>query len=103
MKAQDETIFSVIDGYTPDERLLLVLVQPPGGSSRIELRQQSWADGVQWYTQSSICLQPQQVAALRGALGGASVCCQQAANRLTGVCPAVPAKHRLRVVQADSA
>jgi hypothetical protein len=103
MKDWKETVYSVIEGDLPDERLLLVLVQRPGGRSSIELRQQSWSEGVQWYTQSSICLDPQQVAGLRSALGGASICCQQASNTLRSVCRGPSARQSFRVVQTDSA
>src|SRR5207249_8803477 len=53
------------------ERLLVVLVQSPASGSRIELRQQSFSAGIGWFTQSTVQLEPGQVAALRNALGSA--------------------------------
>jgi hypothetical protein len=103
MKDRKETVYSVIEGEVPEERLLLVLVQQSGGRSSIELRQQSWSEGVQWYTQSSICLDPQQVAGLRSALGGASICCQQAADTLRSACRSSSARQTFRIVRTDSA
>lgn len=51
------------------ERLLVVLIQSPETGSRLELRQQSFSKGIGWFTQSSVQLEPEQVAALRNALG----------------------------------
>src|SRR5438045_9768542 len=53
------------------ERLLVVLVQSPEHGSRMELRQQSFSKGIGWFTQSTVQLEPSQVAALRNALGTA--------------------------------
>jgi len=53
------------------ERLLVVLVQTKDHGSRMELRQQSFSAGIGWFTQSTVQLEPSQVAALRNALGTA--------------------------------
>ena len=63
-----ETPLSTIPA-SETERLLVVLVQSPDCGSRLELRQQSFSSGIGWFTQSSIQLEPGQVAALRNALG----------------------------------
>src|SRR5687767_13203273 len=63
-----ETILSTISGTSESERLLLVLSTAPD-HSRIELRQQSFGEGIGWFTQSTITLEPSQVAELRAALG----------------------------------
>ncbi|MEQ8788068.1 MAG: hypothetical protein RIC55_17300 [Pirellulaceae bacterium] len=39
------------------------------GGSHLELRQQSYAESLGWYTQSSVKIEPQQVAELRNSLG----------------------------------
>lgn len=64
-----EIILSTIPGATETERLLLVLCTQPHLPSRIELRQQSYGDGIGWFNQSTIALEPSQVAELRAALG----------------------------------
>ena len=68
MNAPRETTLAAVAGSTESSRLLLVLLQSPTGS-RVELREQSWADGVGWYTQSSVRIETEQVAELRNALG----------------------------------
>jgi hypothetical protein len=66
-----ETVLSSIPA-SETERLLLVLVLMPGSGSRMELRQQSFSDGIGWFTQSTVSLEPEQVAALRNALGSST-------------------------------
>ena len=63
-----EIVLSTISGATDQERLLVVLCTR-SGESRLELRQQSFADGIGWFTQSTVALEPGQVAELRTALG----------------------------------
>ncbi|MDP6444929.1 MAG: hypothetical protein QF805_14125 [Pirellulaceae bacterium] len=60
-----EAILQQLPGATTDQRLLVLHVQD-GKTTRIELRQQSWGEGVGWYTQSSVSLEPAQWSALRG-------------------------------------
>lgn len=69
-RTDSEVILSTISGNGDDERLLVVLVHS-GEGSRILLRQQSWADGVGWFTQSTIEMAPHQVTELKMALGAA--------------------------------
>ena len=64
-----ETILSTLPSVRDGERVVVVMVQPPGHGSHLELRQQSWGEGVGWFTQSSVQLEPGQVADLRGVLG----------------------------------
>jgi len=63
-----ETVLSTIPA-SETERLLVILIQAPDCGSRMELRQQSFSNGIGWFTQSSVQLEPGQVAALRNALG----------------------------------
>ncbi|QDU93737.1 hypothetical protein [Lignipirellula cremea] len=66
-----ETILSTIPGDS-SARLVVMLVQTDDGS-HMELRQQSWGgDGVEWFTQNSIRLESDQVAALKATLGVSS-------------------------------
>ncbi len=63
-----ETVLSSIPA-SETERLLVVLIRSPEAGSRMELRQQSFSKGIGWFTQSTVQLEPGQVAALRNALG----------------------------------
>src|SRR5438105_5817688 len=101
MSRQSETILTVIPA-SETERLLVVLVQSPEHASRIELRQQSFSAGIGWFTQSTVQLEPGQVAALRNALGSAGG--SRHANRLPSEFTkfAAPA-WQPKVVRADSA
>ena len=66
-----ETVLTNIPA-SETERLLVVLVQSPHSGSRMELRQQSFSAGLGWFTQSTVQLEPNQVAALRNALGSST-------------------------------
>ena len=63
-----ETTLALLPAHNPRERLVVVLCHHPGGS-RVELRQQSWGEGIGWFTQHGIRLEPGQVAQLRQVLG----------------------------------
>jgi hypothetical protein len=96
-----ETVLTTLPASAETERLLLVLVQTEGAGSRVELRQQSFSKGIGWFTQSTVHLEPGQVAALRNALGFT-------AGRTTSRLPrefstVTPAAWQPRVVHADSA
>ena len=69
MNQAREIVLSTLSGTTDKERLLIVLCNRLGEPSRLELRQQSFGDGIGWFTQSTIALEPSQVAELRTALG----------------------------------
>ena len=71
MSASSEAILATLPSTHDEGRTVVVLCQD-NGRSRIELRQQSWGAGVGWYTQSTVQLDPEQVAGLRAALGSAS-------------------------------
>jgi hypothetical protein len=64
-----ETILTTLPAASDKDRLLLVLVHHPVEGSRIELRQQSFGEGIGWFTQSTVVLEPEQVSQLRNALG----------------------------------
>jgi hypothetical protein len=63
-----ETVLSSIPS-SETERLVVVLLQSADFGCRMELRQQSFSKGIGWFTQSTVQLEPGQVAALRNALG----------------------------------
>lgn len=62
-------VLATIDGQSAAERLQLVIVPAGENGTRLELRQQSWSQSVGWYTQSSVAIEPHQVAELRNSLG----------------------------------
>src|SRR4051812_20839240 len=68
MSLSVETVLTALPA-SDVERLLVVLIQPANGGSRMELRQQSFSSSIGWFTQSTVQLEPGQVAALRNALG----------------------------------
>ena len=71
---QRETHLAVLPGDSDDpsdqQRVILVHCQDKSGRSQIELRQQFWGEGVGWFTQSTVSLEPNQIGQLRSALGG---------------------------------
>ena len=68
-----ETILSTLPSVNDTERVLVVLVRShdsqDGEATYLEMRQQSWGEGVGWFTQNSLRLEPGQVADLRGVIG----------------------------------
>ncbi len=67
-----ETILSTLPSVRETERVVVVMVQKPGQGSHLELRQQSFGEGIGWFTQTSVQLEPGQVADLRGVIGSTS-------------------------------
>jgi hypothetical protein len=61
-------LLNAIPGKTENDRLALFLI-PGEGTAGLALCQQSWADGIGWFTQSKVQVDPDQVASLRQALG----------------------------------
>src|SRR5438477_8042693 len=102
MTVASETVLSSIPA-SEFERLLVVLVQSPEQGSRMELRQQSFSKGIGWFTQSTVQLEPSQVAALRNALGTSASGKRSMANLPREFSTMAPASWQPRVVHADSA
>jgi hypothetical protein len=97
MKSQPaEVLLAEIPGSSENERLAVVHRHDAAGS-RIELRQQTWGEGIGWFTQTTLPLAPQQLADLRAALGGTAVATPRTLARGTRTTPSY-----LRVV-AESA
>jgi hypothetical protein len=101
MSLTTETVLTSIPA-SESERLLVVLLQSPDAGSRMELRQQSFSKGIGWFTQSTVHLEPGQVAALRNALGTTSG--QRTVNRLPREFSTIaPPAWQPKLVCADSA
>jgi hypothetical protein len=98
-----ETILSSLPATAENERILVVLVQCPGEGSHVELRQQSFGEGIGWFTQSTIHLEPSQVASLKNALGVATVGSSQAPRLPREFSKVSLANWQPRIVHADSA
>jgi len=91
-------VLATIPGSTDDERLLLVLHRYPERGVRLELCQQTWGEGIGWFTQKNIELSPQQASALRSALGSGP----PAVRTVRAECTELPALD-LRLWRAESA
>ena len=95
-----ETILAKLPGASDDERMVVLLRHTPAEGSQIELCQQTWGEGVGWFNQTSVQLQPHQVAQLRAVLGtgaAGSTRLPRAFSHATGQMAAA------RVIRADSA
>ena len=66
------TVLSTLPGVAPCERLEVALQQSGDGSLTIELNEQHYAEGIGWFTQRSLRLEPSQWRQLQGVLGGVS-------------------------------
>jgi hypothetical protein len=102
MNLPNETVLSTLPGSKETERVQLVLCNKPNEIACIELRQQSFAPGLGWFNQSTVTLEPSQVAALRLSLGSGS------SKESTGSLPSAFRRvtsptWQPRVVRADSA
>lgn len=102
MQPATETILSDIPALSDKERLLVVLVQSAEGS-RLELRQQSFGEGVGWFTQSTVQMEPGQVAQLRNSLGRAASTSAAPARLPKSFGQLKSPAWQPRLVQADSA
>lgn len=96
-----ETTLATLPGSSDTDRILVVLTNRLASGSRVELRQQSWCEQFGWYTQSTIEMEPQQVASLRVALGQAPKP-PKSANRYATRNPH-SAEFQPRIIRADSA
>lgn len=68
MPMPPETLICHLPSEKDHERLAVVLVQTESGQ-QYELRQQSFGNGVGWFTQSVVVIEADQAAALRNVLG----------------------------------
>lgn len=68
MTTQD-CVLTILPGSDDSQRIVVAHCHGADGVSKISLRQQSWADGIGWYDQKSLDLDPEQLGLLRQALG----------------------------------
>lgn len=66
------THLAVLDGAAPGQRLDVSLVSRRDGRLAVELRQQHYAEGIGWFDQRSLELDPRQLRQLQAVLGQAS-------------------------------
>jgi len=63
------TALATLPGGAPQQRLQVELVQGRDGRLTIDLREQHFAEGIGWFDQRSISLEPRQVRQLQAVLG----------------------------------
>lgn len=102
MPSLSETVLATLPGTSDTDRLVVVLTAA-NGTSQVHLRQQSWGEGLGWYTQSSVQLDPQQVAGLRQVLGLGGAFSKVKVSAFPASGPQRPGGFTPRVVHADSA
>jgi len=66
MKAQ--TVLATLPGSRPHQRLQVALAQGRDGSLVIDLREQHYADGIGWFDQRTLSLEPAQFKRLQAVL-----------------------------------
>src|SRR3954469_1720407 len=98
-----ETTLTSLPASVENERILVVLVQLPGEGSHVEMRQQSFGEGIGWFTQSTIRLEPGQVAELKNSLGRTSTRTSSSPRLPREFSKVTPSAWQPRVVHADSA
>ena len=76
-----ESILAAIPGGSENERVLIVLRQQGPFQRQVEMRQQSWSDGIGWFTQNTIHLECDQVDELRYALATAAASTKKQARQ----------------------
>src|SRR5215211_7064521 len=63
------TVLATLAGSAPYQRLLVALEQRGDGRLAIELREQHYAEGIGWFDQRTMSLDPRQFRQLQAALG----------------------------------
>jgi hypothetical protein len=63
------TILTTLAGSRPGQRLQVALAQRPDGRLVIDLREQHYAEGIGWFDQKALDLDPRQFQQLQAALG----------------------------------
>lgn len=61
----NDCLLTILPAANPDERLAVYLIREEDGASKLSLRQQNWAQGIGWYDQKTMDLDPEQFRQLR--------------------------------------
>lgn len=69
MTTMSRTPLATLDGPLPGSRIQLNLVQRTNGRVLIELREQHHADGIGWFDQRTLQLEPHQFQQIQAVLG----------------------------------
>lgn len=93
-----ETILGVLPGTTDRDRILVAKVASAGGDV-VELRQQTFGDGVGWFTQSSIPLTGAQADTLANTLKASGTRVLPGKNKTTAASLQKAAAHGLALVR----
>jgi hypothetical protein len=81
-----ETILATLPGHGPHQRLVVALRQRGEGGLSIELRDQHHGEGIGWFDQRTLSLDPRQWQQLQAVLGRAD-----AASRISEAADETPA------------
>jgi hypothetical protein len=63
------TLLATLPGNGPNQRLQVALGRRPGGPLTIELTEQHFAEGIGWFDQRTLSLEPSQFRQLQAVLG----------------------------------
>jgi hypothetical protein len=67
---QYEEILTTITSSNPTSCLEVAVCTDSQGERKVELRRLSWGEGIGWYYQQTLCLDPSEAEGLLGALKG---------------------------------
>jgi len=81
------TILATLGGSAPHERLQVALVRRGDGRLAFDLRQQHHADGIGWYDQRGLELDPRQLRQLLNLLGERAACAECPADAAPAILP----------------
>ena len=97
----NETILNVFPSEDETKRLVIACEQSEGESSRLVLRQESFAEDVGWFVQSRIQVEPEQVPGLKMSLSTQNLKrVRPQASKFTTAVPAILRFERSAAVQA---
>jgi hypothetical protein len=81
------TILATLPGSAPFQRLEVALEQRPDGRLVIDLRDQHFAEGIGWFDQRRMTLDPRQFQQLQAVLGLKSAALDAAAQEMPATIP----------------
>jgi len=81
------TILATLPGSAPYQRLQVGLEQCGDGRLAIDLREQHFAEGIGWFDQRTLSLDPRQFQQLQAVLGLKAACLEEAAAEVPATIP----------------